>query len=189
MIMPAFLPASDVGLYAVAGAVASTVVGLAGAMVPMVLPSSARNGGGRGEEVFALAKVTIAIGASLALAVWIAATPLIELVYGAEFAGAADAARLLVGGAALYACGQVFSAGTAGRNRPFTAFLPEGLGMIITVVGLALFLRGGGIEAAATVSLVAYSVVCAGAAGLFLMVVRSEKRSRDREEARLVAKG
>ncbi len=44
-------------------------------------------------------------------------------------------------------------------GRPFTATVPQLLGMAVTVIGLFVFLRDGGVTAAALVSTASYTVV------------------------------
>ena len=59
----------------------------------------------------------------------------------------------------LFAGSSILSAGIYAAERPFTATLTQLLGMAVTVVGLFVFLRTGGVTAAALVSSAAYATV------------------------------
>jgi hypothetical protein len=59
----------------------------------------------------------------------------------------------------LFAGSSILAAGVFAAGRPFTATIPQLLGMVVTVVGLLVFLRSGGITAAAIVSTVSYATV------------------------------
>src|SRR5206468_947491 len=102
---------------------------------------------------------TLGVGVLVSLVLGVAAEIVLRVVYGDEFAGASTALRILLPGSVLYAAAFVLQAGLSSLNRPFTAAAAQVLGLVVTVVGLLLFLREGGITAAAIVSTVAYSVV------------------------------
>ncbi len=87
------------------------------------------------------------------------ARPLLGLVYGDDFRDAAEPLLLLLPGAVLFAGSSIVTAGLYAANRPFTATVTQLLGMIVTVVGLLVFLRTGGVNAAAIVSSAAYTTV------------------------------
>ena len=87
------------------------------------------------------------------------AEPLLGLVYGSDFRDAAESLRLLLPGAVLFAGASILSAGIYAAGRPFTATLTQLLGMAVTVVGLVIFLSGGGITAAALVSSASYAAI------------------------------
>jgi O-antigen/teichoic acid export membrane protein len=86
---------------------------------------------------------------------------IIELAFGANFADAAGAARiLLVAGVAL-ALARVLEAVLKGANRPLDAGAAEGIGLVFTCIGLAVLLPLAGLEGAAIASLLAYSASAA----------------------------
>ena len=84
---------------------------------------------------------------------------LIGLVYGDDFRDAAESLRLLLPGAVLFAGASILSAGVYAAGRPFAATLTQLTGVVVTVVGLLVFLPDGGITAAALVSTAAYGTV------------------------------
>ena len=94
----------------------------------------------------------------LAIVLAVLARPLLGLVYGDDFRDAAEpAAADLLPGAVLFAGSSILGAGIYAAGRPFTATVTQVLGMIVTVVGLFVFLRTGGITAAALVSTASYA--------------------------------
>jgi len=111
-------------------------------------------------ETAVLAVVILAVLAVLA-------RPLLGLVYGDDFRDAAESLLLLLPGAVLFAGSSILGAGILAAGRPFTATLTQVLGMVVTIAGLFIFLRSGGITAAALVSTAAYGTVFAVALALY----------------------
>ncbi len=170
MIIPAFLSASSVGLYAVATSVSWIVVTVAGALGDLVLPAAARRGDRAVDTVVRSLQATILLGA-LAAGVLAAVAGLgTRLVYGQEFADAALPLRILLPGCVLLAASGVLRAGLSALNRPFTAGLTQLVGMGVTVVGLLVFLRSGGIVAAALVTTASYAVTFLSALVIYRVV-------------------
>ena len=87
------------------------------------------------------------------------AQPLLGLVYGADFEDASTSLLLLLPGGVLFAGSSILNAGIYAAGRPFTATATQILGMVVTVVGLVVFLSGGGVTAAAIVSSVSYATI------------------------------
>lgn len=156
-IMPMFLGAAAVGLYSVAGTVTTIIVAVAGSLAVIALPVAASGGDKGRRPVAKLLQVTLTVAGAMALVIAAAAPELLRIIYGADFEPASDALRILLPGAVLWAGAGVLVAGLNGVGRPGTAALAQLLGVVITIVGLMLFLRDGGIEAAAAVSSVAYA--------------------------------
>jgi O-antigen/teichoic acid export membrane protein len=67
----------------------------------------------------------------------------------------------LVPGAVLFAGSAILSAGVYAAGRPLIASLAQVLGLLVTIVGLLVFLPHGGITAAALVSTASYTSVFA----------------------------
>lgn len=156
-IMPAFLVASQIGLYAVAVSVSALIVSLAGSLTMIVQPVAA-SGGPRSEwQIAQMFHATMLMGVLLAIPVAVLAPWLLEIVYSSQFSGAAGALRLLAPGAVLLAMTNFVVSGLYGQNRPATAGATQLPGVAITLVGLFLFLRSGGIEAAALISSITYA--------------------------------
>lgn len=167
LIIPAFLPAAQVGLYALATSLSWLIVSLSGALATVVMPAATRRGQSGRELVLNSLQATFAIGGLLGGGLFVFADIAIGLVYGPSFADSALPLRLLLPGAVLYAAASILLNGLYAENRPFTATLANLLGMVVTLGGLLLFLRSGGILAAAIVSTVAYTLVFATAATLY----------------------
>lgn len=159
MIIPAFLGAASVGLYSVATNVSWMVATVSASLGSIVFPTAAARGlAGRYTVVKSL-YATLAIAIALAATIAVFAGVGVRLVYGADFSGSVTPLRILLIGTVLYAAASVACSGLYAVNRPFTAALAQFTAAAVTVVGLLLFLRRGGIEAAAIVSTVAYGLV------------------------------
>jgi O-antigen/teichoic acid export membrane protein len=167
LIIPAFLAASSVGLYSVATNVSWAAVSISAALAAIVLPAAASDPARGVVTVLRSLQATFAIGTALAIAIAVAADAALRLLYGSAFAQGALALRLLLPGAVCYACAAVLWAGLYALNRPLSAAGSQIVGLVVTVVGLALFLRGGGIVAAALVSTTSYAAVLVTAGVLY----------------------
>jgi O-antigen/teichoic acid export membrane protein len=168
MLMPAFLRASQVGVYAVAGTLSSVFAVLGNSLSAFLL--SATSGASetqRTRAVLATARVTLIAGAVLAVLLGVIAPQLIDVMYGHNFVKAGTYLRLLLPGAVLYATGFTLVAGLYSMGRPSRSAVPQTIGLVVTVVGLGLFLRRYGPAAASLVSTAAYATVFVVAAALF----------------------
>ena len=99
------------------------------------------------------------IAGAIATALGVLARFVLVLAYGARFGAAATSLQLLLPGSVLFAGSSILGAGLYAAGRPLTTSATQVIGMIVTVVGLGLFLRTGGIIAAAIVSTSAYTTV------------------------------
>jgi O-antigen/teichoic acid export membrane protein len=158
-ILPAYVVASSVGLYAVATNVSLIIYQLGGAFAALLVAAAARDPELGPARVRASLHASLGIAALLALVIGLLARPLLELVYGSSFGHAAHALRLLLPGAVLFAGSAILSAGVYAAGRPLIASLAQLLGLLVTIVGLLVFLPGGGITAAALVSSASYTCV------------------------------
>jgi O-antigen/teichoic acid export membrane protein len=104
---------------------------------------------------------SLVVAALLALVLALFAKPLLGFIYGDSFRDASKQLLLLLPGAVLFAGSAIVGAGVFAAGRPFTATVAQLIGMVVTVVGLFVFLRSGGITAAALVSTASYSSVFA----------------------------
>jgi O-antigen/teichoic acid export membrane protein len=159
MIIPAFLSAATVGLYSVAANVSWIVVTVSGSLAPLVLPTAAAQEGGGRMTVVRSVHATLAVAVVVAAALAMSAGFAVPLVYGEAFEGSIAPLRLLLAGSVFYAAATVLFSGLYALNRPFTAAVNQVGGILVTVVGLVVFLEDGGIWAAAIVSSVAYTTV------------------------------
>jgi O-antigen/teichoic acid export membrane protein len=162
-IIPAFLSASSVGLYAVATTVSWLVVTVSATLSLFVLPVAVRRGRDGIRTVVHSLWATFAAATALAAVLAACAGVAVRLVYGDEFSGSVTALRILLVGSVAYACAGVVCAGLYALNRPFTAALTLAGGALVTVPGLLLLLDRYGLTAAAAVSSVSYTLVLAGA--------------------------
>ncbi len=167
LIIPAYLPAAQVGLYALATSLSWLIVSLSGALATVVMPAAVRRGRSGRVLVLNSLQATFAVGGLLAGGLFVFADVAIRLVYGPAFADSVLPLRLLLPGAVLYAAASILLNGLYAENRPFTATVAHLLGMAVTLAGLLLFLRDGGLVAAALVSTVAYTLVFVTAAALY----------------------
>jgi O-antigen/teichoic acid export membrane protein len=159
VMLPAFVSTAGVGLYSVATNVSLIVPHMATTFAGLVVPAAARDPERGPIKVVGSLHATLAVTALLAAVIAVFAGPLLSLIYGDSFRDAATPLLLLLPGAVLLAGSAMLNAGLYAADRPFTATLTQLLGMAVTVVGLSIFLRTGGVEAAAVVSSVAYGTV------------------------------
>jgi O-antigen/teichoic acid export membrane protein len=158
-MLPAFVSTASVGLYSVATNISLIVHQMANTFAGIVLPAAAQEPERGPLKVVGSLWATLAVTAVLAGVLALFARPLIAFVYGDDFGDASASLLLLLPGAVLFAGSSILSAGIYAAERPFTATLTQLLGMAVTVVGLFVFLRTGGVTAAALVSSAAYATV------------------------------
>lgn len=172
LVLPAYLGATSVGLYSVATNVSWIIASVAGALRLIVLPKAARDEERAPSTVIRSAQATLALAVAGGAALALVAGPALEIVYGDAFGEAASALRILLPGCVLYAGAMVFASGLAALGRPLTAAAAQAVGLVITLVGLLVFLPGNGIETAAAISSAAYCVVFVAALVLYRRTAR-----------------
>lgn len=158
-MLPAYVTASQVGLYSVATNISLIVYQLSNTFAGVVIPAAASDTERSRVKVIGSLWASLAIAAIIAVGLAVFARPLLGLVYGARFRDAAEPLLLLLPGAVLFAGSAILGAGVYAAGRPFTATFVQLVGMTVTIVGLVVFLSTGGITAAALVSTVSYSTV------------------------------
>ena len=171
-ILPAFLGASSVGLYSVATNVSWIVFTLASALSTFVLPVAAPRGRGGTSIVLVSLYATLAVGVLFAGVLGILGGVAVHLVYGPDFAGSVLSLRLLLPGTVAFSLAVVLLSGLDSLGRPGASAAAQAPGVLITVVGLLVFLDQGGIVAAAIVSSVAYTAVLVTALVLYRSAAR-----------------
>jgi O-antigen/teichoic acid export membrane protein len=176
-MLPAFVVAASVGLYSVATNVSLIVYHLSNIFAGVVVPAVSRHPERSSVKVIGSLWASLAVAAALALALGLFARPVLGLVYGDDFRDAAEPLLLLLPGAVLFAGASILTAGIYAAGRPFTATLTQVLGMVVTVVGLLVFLRTGGITAAALVSSASYATVFVAALLVYKSVSGAPWRS------------
>jgi O-antigen/teichoic acid export membrane protein len=158
-MLPAFVTAASVGLYSVATNVSLIVYQLSNTFAGLVLPAAARDPERGPFKVIGSLWASLALAGVAAAGLALLARPLLGLVYGDDFRDASESLLLLLPGAVLFAGSSILGAGIYAAGRPFTATVTQVLGMVVTIAGLFIFLRSGGITAAALVSTASYSAV------------------------------
>ncbi|WP_217921319.1 oligosaccharide flippase family protein [Miltoncostaea oceani] len=171
-VIPAFLVATQVGLYAVAATIAGILMSLAGSTAAVVLPTAARDRAGAPRVVARAAVAALGVCGAIGAVLWIFAPYAIELVYGDDFSGSVELLRILIPGAVLFGAAGIVGQGLTALGRPFTAAAGQLVGLAITVIGLLLLLPDGGVRAAAWVSLGAYAAVFLVTSVLYIVVAR-----------------
>ena len=158
-VLPAFVIPASVGLYSVATNTSLIVYHLSNIFAGLVVPAAARYPERGQDKVIGALWAALVVAALLALPLALFPRELLGLVYGDSFRDAADPLLLLLPGAVLFAGSAILAAGIYAAGRPFTATIAQVLGMLVTVVGLTLFVSSGGITAAAWISSASYTVV------------------------------
>jgi len=162
-MLPAYVIASSVGLYSVATNVSLIVYQLSNTLAALLVPAAAREPERGRSKIVGSLYASLLIAGALALAIGALARPLLGLVYGSDFRQAAFTLRLILPGAVLFAGSSILSAGVYAAGHPFIASVSQALGLVVTVIGLLVFLRSGGITAAALVSTASYATAFAAA--------------------------
>jgi O-antigen/teichoic acid export membrane protein len=158
-MLPAYVTASQVGLYSVATNISLIVYQLSNTFAGLVIPAAASDAARSRVKVIGSLWGSLAVAAIMAAVLAVFARPLLGLVYGDRFRDAAEPLLLLLPGAVLFAGSAILGAGVIAAGRPFTATFVQVVGMVVTIVGLVIFLGTGGITAAALVSTASYSTV------------------------------
>jgi len=159
LILPAFLAATSVGLYSIAANVSLIIFAVANNFAGMVLPAAAKDATKNSATVLGSLQATLVAAGALAVGLGLVARPALELVYGQEFGAAAPALQILLPGTVMLAGSSILTAGLYAANRPTAATLTQIVGLVVTIVGLLLFVPVGGMTAAAIVSTAAYGAV------------------------------
>lgn len=151
LVLTLLLPAHDLGLYmaALAGAGLIRAQGVALGMVAMPEVARQREGAGQFRAVVRFASFTLLLGGVTAfvLAYW--AQPLVALIYGDAFSGAASALRLLALGALAGSLNRVLADGLRGMGRPLSGTAAELASLAVGVPAILVLAPSRGAEGAA----------------------------------------
>jgi len=147
----------------VATNVSLIVYQLSNTLAALLVPAAAREPERGRSKIVGSLYASLLIAGALALVIGALARPLLGLVYGSDFRQAAFTLRLILPGAVLFAGSSILSAGVYAAGHPFIASVSQALGLVVTVIGLLVFLRSGGITAAALVSTASYATAFAAA--------------------------
>jgi O-antigen/teichoic acid export membrane protein len=158
IVIAGFLPARQLGLYAVAVAWAQVVSPVLSALGSMVLPRLARETDlSHRSEMFAHAsRLGILLGVIVVVPT-VAVTPfVIQLLFGQAFIGSIPSALLLVFGGGLLGLNYILSEALLGSGLPSGPMRAQLLGLVVTGITLAAFLAPLGIFGAAISSVAGY---------------------------------
>lgn len=159
LILSLLIPAQELGLYAVA-----VTLSMAVACFPVAAGINTFSRGANQSEVAARRTVAAQFRASFmwlllaCVGLYIAAPFLIVTVLGPRFTGSILACRILLPGTVALGLNQVLYGGANALGKPLLPTCAEGVGLIATAIGLALFVPRYGYLGAAGVSTVAYTV-------------------------------
>jgi O-antigen/teichoic acid export membrane protein len=157
LVLSLLVPPRDLGLYAVAVTVSGAVAFLPQAAGMVTLASGSNSDGDEAARIvarnfrFSLAWLVVACAA-----LFVAAGPLIRVAFGPAFAGSTLACRILLPGMVAVGLNQVLYDGARSFGHPELPSYSEGAAMLITLLGLYLFLPKYGFVGAAIASTSAY---------------------------------
>jgi O-antigen/teichoic acid export membrane protein len=161
LILTRFVSARQLGFYAVAVTYASAALAVALAPAWHLFSQASKQGRITSERFGWLQRRTTIAMIAVAVISGVGAPLFITLVFGHAYAPTILPALILLAGAPLLALSALRSAAWKASGRPLPAALAQGIGVVVTVVGLAIFASRFGILAAACTSVVAYATVTA----------------------------
>jgi O-antigen/teichoic acid export membrane protein len=160
MLMSAFLPSRELGLYVVAVTVSGAVGLISNTVATVTFPVVTRNNVFT-DQVYLLGRMMrLGFWCSILVAgITILASPtLIPLVFGADFSDSALASQILSVASVIFGLNVIMKNGLKGLGLPKISTAGEMLGLIATVLFLVLLIPTLQILGAAIASLLAYSV-------------------------------
>lgn len=158
LLVSALLDVRQAGLYVIAVKVSEIVIVVANAAGSLLFPAVAGADKDRAAETTerltrsTLLVVTLAAGALL-----LAAEALLQLAFGEDFLGAAQALRITALAMIPLAASRVLAGALKGHGRPGLTSLAAFVGLSFTIAGDLAFIPLWGIDGAAVASLLAYS--------------------------------
>lgn len=157
LIIAPMVSFGDLGLYAVAAGTSLTPAFLAMSMASNAFATVQKDAGlGRGASAATAIRRGILVSAFAAAGLALVTPVLIPLLYGSAFTGAIGPTIILLAGSVAWG-GQLVAIQCANAlGRPGYSSVAEAVGVLVTVVGLVVFVPTYGIVAAAVVSLVVY---------------------------------
>ena len=164
ILIGAFLPPYQLGLYVAAVAWSTAVFLMPNAIANVLFPRIASSAASPAERLRALAQgVRIGILTSAVVGVCLLAlTPYaIPLLFGKPFAGAVPVAYVLIFAAVICALNIILEESLRGLGDTRAVFWGETFGVGITVLALALLLPRFGIIGAGLASILGYGITCA----------------------------
>lgn len=159
IVMAVVVSSRELGLYAVSVAFTSVLSSFVSAVSVALMPRVAQQGGASVPRIVRISTLALASGLSVVLA----SSPFVmPLLFGAAFVATVPLVSVLVVGALCIGVSNILGSALQGHGRPQDAMRPQLLGLLVTIVGLAIALDPLGALGAALVSVVAYAVVLTG---------------------------
>jgi O-antigen/teichoic acid export membrane protein len=159
MVLALFVPPRQLGLYAVAVTLSTTVT-----VFPQGIGIVTFSRGSSQYSEDAKATIGVSFRASLfwllvcCSALYVLSPFLIRLVFGGAFDGSILACRILLPGTLMIGLNQVLYNGASALGRPGLPSCAEGVSMGVTAIGLYLLIPRYGYIGAAVVSSIAYTI-------------------------------
>lgn len=159
MMLGAMASNVAIGLYVIAVRLSEMTTLVAGAIGSALMPEVARLDK-RGDELWARSlRLTIYVNVLMIVPLWLGATLIIRILFGASFVPAAGAFRWLLLAAMVLGCGTVVISGLRGFGHPGLSTLARFSAAVVTAIALPVMLPRLGINGAAIASLIGYSTM------------------------------
>jgi O-antigen/teichoic acid export membrane protein len=162
-VLAAFVPVADIGVYAVAVALAEMLWQLPHAVSRSILPRIATRQVGRA-GVLRLSCGLGAVTAALGVLGWLLAVRLVEPVFGPDFAGVPALLAVLLPGVVLVGAAKPVAAWTLSCGLPGGNVRASAAGLAVVVAGNILLVPSHGVVGAAVASTLGYGVVAVAVA-------------------------
>ncbi len=146
------------GIYSVTSGLAETLWYIPNALGTVMFSRAADPGEDAAGTAVVLARATVAITLVLAIPAFLLGPWLVEVVYGADFAGAGVALRWILPGVVAYSVVAILSRYLTGRGRPGLATVIMLVGLAVNLVANVLLIPAAGISGAAASSSISYGV-------------------------------
>lgn len=162
-VLAAFVPVADVGVYAVAVALAEILWQLPQVVGRSILPRIVAGQLDRA-GVVRISKAVGVVTAGLALVGWLLAVHLVEPVFGADFVRVPLVLAVLLPGAVVVSAAKPIAAWTLSCGCPSRNVRASAAGFAVVAAGNVVLVPSFGIVGAAVASTLGYGVVAAGVA-------------------------
>ncbi len=167
-IVNALIGIRATGVYSVTSGLAETLWYVPNALGVVMFSRAVDPKADAARTAATLTRTTLALSIGLAIPAAILGPRLVRLVYGAQFADAGVALRLIIPGVVAYSVVAVLSRYLTGRGRPGTGTLILLLGLAINIVANLILVPRYGILGAAMASSLSYGLTAAVMLAVFI---------------------
>jgi O-antigen/teichoic acid export membrane protein len=163
LLMAGLVPASTLGLYAVAVTWSGVMIPVTSAISSVLFPKlSGMASVAEQKRLLKRALIGTLCASGIGCAIAAVITPAaLGFLFGPAFVAGTKVARVLLLGAVFLALNAVLEEGLKGMGRPRTVLAAEGIALVVTIVMLSLLLRPLGALGAGIASVAAYSTATA----------------------------